>query len=168
MNETIAQYTARIAAFAEGKDPIAVQHRTYETLAGFVEGATAELLDRQRAPGKWSMRQILAHLADVEVVNTWRYRQMLEHSGVALDAFDQDEWARLGDYRVRDPDESLVIFRRLRDNNLRLFAKLTEEEWQKYGMHAERGKMTVRDLTGQIAGHDLNHIAQLREIVGNG
>ena len=161
--ESVAEYTARIKAHVEGKDPIAVQRESYEVIASLVEGLSREAVDRPWAPGKWSTREILAHLADVEVANAWRYRQILQRSGVVLTPFDQDEWAKLGDYSKSDAKESLELFRMLRKNNLALFARLGEEEWQRFGMHTERGKLTLKELVTQMAGHDLNHIAQLRE-----
>ncbi len=98
-------------------------------------------------------------------MSTWRYRQMIEQSGITLTSFDQGEWARLGDYSATEPKESLEIFRILRNRNLQMFARLTPEQWQCFGVHSERGKMTVEDLVRQMAGHDLNHIAQMTEIV---
>jgi hypothetical protein len=168
MNETIAQYMARIAGNIEGKDPLVVQRQSPDMLALLIEGVPEEALLRERAPGKWSVREILAHLAEAEMVSTWRYRQMIEQSGVTLTSFNQDEWARLGDYGATEPRESLQIFRLLRKKNLQMFARLTPEEWQRFGTHSERGKMTVKDLVRQMAGHDLNHIAQVRELVAKG
>ncbi len=166
MNETVAQYTARLKGYTEGKDPLGIQGETADTLARLTEGVAEEALTRQQAPGKWSAREILAHLAEAEIVIAWRYRQMVEQSGAGLAAYDQNEWARLGDYRAADPKESLELFRVLRKKNLQMLARLTPEEWQRFGVHSERGKMTVEDLVRQVAGHDLNHIEQLREIVG--
>jgi hypothetical protein len=87
---------------------------------------------------------------------------MIEHSGATLVGFDQDEWARLGDYDSWTPQEALEMFRLLREANLRLFGRLTQEEWQRYGMHAERGRITVEDLARHMAAHDVNHIDQVR------
>ncbi|HEY3936483.1 MAG TPA: DinB family protein [Bryobacteraceae bacterium] len=165
MNETIAQYSARIGGYIEGKDPLVVQRQTVETLTRLIEGVPEEALTRESAPGKWSVRDVLAHLAEAEMVSTWRYRQMIEQSSVTLTSFNQEEWARLGDYGATEPKESLEMLRILRKKNLQMFARLTPEEWECFGMHSERGKMTVEDLMRQIAGHDLNHIAQVREMV---
>lgn len=167
MAETIAEYTARLKGYVQDQDALTVQQRTYESIASLMRELPVKALDSERQPGHWSVRQILAHLADVEVANSWRYRQILENNGVALAAYDQDAWARLGDYATADEKESLEVFRLLRSNNLRLFARLTPEQWQRFGMHAERGKLTLQELVLQIAGHDLNHIAQLREIAAS-
>jgi hypothetical protein len=115
--------------------------------------------------GKWSVRAILAHLAEDELVSSWRYRQMIEHSGANLLGFDQDEWARLGDYDSWTPREALEMFRLLREANLRMFVRLTAEEWQRWGIHAERGRITVEDLARHMAAHDVNHINQVRRLL---
>jgi uncharacterized damage-inducible protein DinB len=90
---------------------------------------------------------------------------MIEHSGATLPGFDQDEWARLGDYDSWTPRDALEMFRLLREANLRMLARLTPEEWQRYGIHAERGRITVEDLARHMAGHDVNHINQVRRLL---
>jgi uncharacterized damage-inducible protein DinB len=142
-----------------------MQREAPGTLACLIEGAPDEMLNRQPATGKWSVRAILAHLAEDELVSSWRYRQMIEHSGATLAGFDQDEWARLGDYDSWTPREALEMFRLLREANLRMFRGITPEEWQRYGMHAERGRMTVADLVRHMAAHDVNHINQVRSLL---
>lgn len=161
------QYKARLAAYVEDKDPIAMQREAPETLARLVEGISTERLTQSPARGKWSIGAILAHLAEDELVSSWRYRQMIENSGTTLPGFDQDEWARLSDYDSWEPREALEMYRLLREANLRMLTKLTPEEWQRFGMHSERGRMTVKDLAFQMAGHDMNHIEQMRRILGS-
>jgi uncharacterized damage-inducible protein DinB len=160
------EYKARLAAYVKGKDPVAMQREAPGTLARLIEGVPSETLKRSPAPGKWSVCAILAHLAEDEVASAWRYRQMIENSGLNLASFDQNEWARLGDYDSWNPREALETFRLLREANLRMLAKLTPQEWERFGVHSERGRMTVRDLVAQMAGHDMNHIGQVRHILG--
>jgi hypothetical protein len=160
------EYKTRLAAYVKDKDPIAMQHEAPSTLARLIEGIPTERLKQSPAPGKWSVGAILAHLAEDEFVSSWRYRQMVENSGTNLPCFDQDEWARLSDYDSWEPREALEMFRLLREANLRMLTKLTPEEWQRFGMHSERGRMTVKDLAFQTAGHDINHIEQVRRILG--
>jgi hypothetical protein len=164
--ETIEQYKARILGLMEGQDAIAVQRETAAKLAQLVEGASREQLAKRPAADKWSVSEILAHLAEAEVSCFWRYRQMIEHNGSAIIPFDQDLWYKLGDYSARDPHDSLQLFRLMRDANLRMFDQLTPEQWKLGGVHAERGPMTVADLTRQMAGHDINHVAQVGKLVG--
>jgi hypothetical protein len=164
--EQAEQYQARLSSYIGDKDPIAIQRETPETLARLIDRAPDEVLNRRPAPGKWSVRAILAHLAEDELVSSWRYRQMIEHSGATLPGFDQDEWARLGDYDSWAAREALDMFRLLREANLRMFGRLTPDEWHRYGTHAERGRITVEDLARHMAGHDVNHIIQIRRLLG--
>jgi hypothetical protein len=165
MKETPEQYKARILALMEGKDAVAVQRETAARLTKLVEGVSSDKLAKRPAPDKWSVAEILVHLAEGEVSSFWRYRQMIEHNGSTIVPFDQDLWYTLGDYRSRKPEEALQLFRLLRETNLRLFDKLTPQQWQCGGVHMERGPMTVADLARQIAGHDINHLAQVEKLV---
>jgi hypothetical protein len=158
-------YKARILSFVEGKDPLEVQRATPGVLAGLVQGIPNSKLSERPVPDKWSVAEVLAHFAEGEIVSTWRYRQMIEHDGAGLPGYDQNLWNTLGQYSTRKPEESLVQFRLLREANLRMFDQLTPEQWKRHGVHAERGEMSVQDLVRQIAGHDLNHLEQVRKIL---
>jgi DinB family protein len=160
--ETPEQYQARLNSYVADKDPIEMLRAAPDVLAGLIEGATDALLNRRSPAGKWSVRAILAHLAEDELASSWRYRQMIEHNGAPLLGFDQDEWARLGNYESWSATEALSMFRLLREANLRMFGTLTPEEWQRHGFHAERGRITVEDLARHMAAHDVNHIMQVR------
>jgi hypothetical protein len=91
---------------------------------------------------------------------------MIEHDGPALLGFDQELWSRLGDYPSWKSQEALDMFCLLREANLHMFAQLTPAQWQRHGVHAERGKLTVQDLCRHMAAHDVNHIDQIRKILG--
>jgi len=158
-------YQARLDTYTEGKDPICMQREAVATLAELISTVTDADLRARPAPGKWSVGEILAHMAEDELATSWRYRQMIEHCGCDLASFDQDQWSELGDYASWNPKEALELFRLLRDANLRLLARLSSQEWQKFGIHAERGRITVSDLARHMAGHDMNHIDQIRRIL---
>jgi hypothetical protein len=160
-----AEYKARILSYVEGKDPIEVQRETPQLLAQLVNGVPGGRLRERPADNKWSVTEILAHLAAAEIGSSWRYRQMIEHNGCSLSPYDQELWNALGDYASRSPEDSLQLFRLLREANLRMFEHLTPEQWQCKGIHAERGEMTVEALARQIPGHDLNHVEQSRKIL---
>lgn len=162
---TAAEYKARILSYIEGKDPMAVQRETPAVLAQLVKGVSTDKLRARPAAEKWSVAELLAHLAEAEIGAFWRYRQMIEHNGSALQSFDQELWSSLGDYASQDPQHSLQLFTLLRKGNVVMFERLTPEQWNRHGMHAERGEMSVRDLATQIAGHDLNHLQQIRAIL---
>lgn len=159
-------YQARLSAYTAGNDPIAMQQEAPIILEELINGFSETKLKESPAPGKWSVGEILAHLAEDELATSWRYRQIIEHPGCELASFDQDQWARLGNYPSWDPKEALELFRLLRSANVRMLSQLGTEDWQKYGIHAERGKITVSDLARHMAGHDMNHIDQVRRILG--
>lgn len=159
------EYLARIRRYADAQDPLAAQRETPAILAKFITGKSREQLTTRPSKDKWSVGEILAHLAEDEISSAWRYRQMVEHSGIALAGFDQDLWARLGDYGSRVPQESLDLFRLLRGANLQFLQQLAPTQWDCFGIHAERGRITVPDLAAHMTGHDRSHIEQIRKIL---
>ncbi len=160
-----ATYRDKLEAYTEGKDFLTMQAEVPGILAELVAGVPEGSLRQRPKPDKWSVGEIIAHLAEDELTSSWRYRQMIENSGCALSAFSQDEWARLGDYASWRPADALHMFRLLREANLRMMSRLTDEEWDRFGVHAERGKISVRDLARHMAGHDMNHVEQVRAIL---
>jgi hypothetical protein len=160
-----AEYLARIREHSRGKDPLNLQKESPEILAALIANKSAQQLTTRPRVDKWSVAEILAHLAEDEIATAWRYRQMVEHSGLELPGFDQDMWARLGNYAARAPEDSLQMFRLLRSANLQFLRQLTPEQWECSGNHAERGRLTVRELAAHMAGHDANHIEQIRTIL---
>jgi uncharacterized damage-inducible protein DinB len=164
MQETAQQYIQRILGFIEGKEPLRVQQDTPKKLQKLIKPLSKAQLTRQPGPGKWSIAQILAHLADAELVGGWRMRSILGSNGISLQAFDQDAWAETFAYSRRDPKASLETFRVLRENNLSMLRALPKNLWENYGMHQERGKETITHIVRMFAGHDLNHLAQVEKI----
>lgn len=161
-----AEYLNRIRDLAQGGDFLSRQRQTPIVLAELTAHASHERLTTPPSEGKWSVSEILAHLAEDEIASAWRYRQMVEHSGISLPRFDQDLWCRLGNYASRNSRESLELFRLLRNANVYFLERLTPEQWECFGIHAERGRLTVRDLAAHMIGHDINHIEQIIKILG--
>ena len=161
-----AEYLNRIRDYAQGKDTLDLQRQTPTVLAALIANASDQQLTTRPSKNKWSIAEILAHLAEDEIATAWRYRQMVEHSGIALSGFDQDLWARMGDYASRVAQESLDLFRLLRSVNLQFLQQLAPEQWECFGIHAERGRITVRNLATHMAGHDANHVEQIRRLLG--
>jgi hypothetical protein len=166
MPETAQQYTQRILGHVDGQDAIKVQRGTAAKLKKLIHPLTPRELKWKSEPGKWSIAEIAAHLADAEIVVSWRMRSVLGANGTAIQAFDQDAWASVFQYGKRDAKQSLEVFRVLRENNLAMLKGLPRESWDNYGMHAERGKETIAHLARLYAGHDTNHILQVEGIVG--
>ncbi|MGA8442195.1 MAG: DinB family protein [Candidatus Sulfotelmatobacter sp.] len=165
MNETVQQYIQRMTSYAEGKQPLAVQAATAKKLERLIKGKSSAKLRMRPAPDKWSVSEILAHLADAETVGSFRMRLILGAPGTPIVAFDQDAWVSSGHYEKRDPRKSLELFRALREANLALLKSLTPEQWKHYGMHAERGPESIEHIVRMFAGHDINHLQQIARIL---
>jgi hypothetical protein len=165
MQETPQEYIQRMLGMLKGQKPIAIQSATPRKLGRLIARSSFAKLRKRPAPGKWSAAEIIAHLADCEIVTGWRMRQILGAPGSPIQAFDQDAWAATGHYEKRDARKSLEQFRVVREGNLALLKSLTAEQWKHHGMHAERGVETIEHITYMMAGHDLNHTAQVERIV---
>jgi uncharacterized damage-inducible protein DinB len=165
MQETPQQYTQRILGHSSGKDPITLQQTAPRKFAVLIKGLSKKRLTRRPEPGKWSIAEILAHMADAELVIGYRLRLILASNGTPIQAFDQDAWAETFNYGASDPKTSLETFRTLRESNLRLLSSVSSRLWKNYGEHQERGRETVEHIVRLIAGHDLNHIQQVEKIV---
>jgi DinB superfamily len=165
MQETPQEYTKRMMGMLNGQNPLKIQAATPNKLGRLVGRASSAKLRKKPAPGKWSAAEILAHLADCEIVTGWRIRQILGAPGTPIQPFDQDTWAVAGHYEKRDARKSLEQFRAAREGNLALLKSLTPEQWKQHGMHAERGVETIEHIVGMMAGHDLNHLGQVERIV---
>lgn len=164
MQETPQQYIQRILSHIDGKDPLRVQRETPKRLEKLIKPLSKKQLTQRPEPGKWSIAEILAHLADTELVGGFRMRLILGNNGVSIQPFDQDVWAETLGYSRRDPKVSLETFRVLRESNLAMLKSLPKNLWENYGMHQERGKETIAHIVRMFAGHDLNHLGQVENI----
>ena len=165
MGETPQQYSQRILKMSEGKDPLKSQSATPKKLESLLKRAPAAKLRKRPAPDKWSVVEILAHLADTEIVVGWRVRSILGAPGTPIQAFDQDVWAAAGNYAKRNPRKSIEQFRAVREANLALYKSLSPEQWKHFGMHAERGEESLQRILHMMAGHDINHVSQIERIL---
>jgi uncharacterized damage-inducible protein DinB len=164
MKETSDQYVKRILGYLDGQDPWKVQKSTAKKLEKATRRLSRKQMRKKPAPGKWSIAEILAHIADTEVVASWRIRLILGHDGTPIQGFDQNVWAGTFRYEDQDPRVSLKTFRILRESNLALLKQVPRNLWENHGMHSERGKETVSHIVRLFAGHDLNHLQQVKAI----
>jgi uncharacterized damage-inducible protein DinB len=165
MPETPQQYTQRILANAQGQDSIKVQSATNKKLARLIKGIPTAKLRKRPAPDKWSVAEILAHLADVEIVIGWRMRSILGAPGTPVQAYDQNAWVIAGHYEKRDPRKSIELHRTVREANLALFKSLSPDQRRHFGQHAERGQESIEHIVNMVAGHDINHVHQIERIL---
>jgi DinB family protein len=145
-----------------GRDPrdvIASTPNDLRRLAGEIGPAR---ITTPRAPGKWSARDILCHLADCEIVFAFRLRQALAEDHHVIQPFDQELWAKT--YGHGDAETALATFAAVRAWNLALLTDVTPQQLTKPVTHPERGDMTFDTIVETMGGHDRNHIKQLEEI----
>ncbi len=162
MKETPQEYTQRVLGYIEGKEPMDVLAATPKKLARLVKDLPRKRMARRSAEGHWSVTEVLAHLADTEMVYGCRIRLILEGGGAPIQGIDQDAWARFSDYPEQKPERSLEAFRINRERLLWLLKRLPEASWELFGMHSERGRETVRRMVELLAGHDVAHMNQIR------
>lgn len=165
MNETPQEYSNRMLGLVTDQDPLKIQAATPKKIERLIKGAAASRLRKRPAPGKWSVVEILTHIADTEIALGWRIRQVLSSPGISLQGFDQDAWAASGRYEKRSAAKSLAQFRALREANLALLKSLTPDEWKRHGMHVERGHESLAHIVRMTAGHDINHLGQIERII---
>ncbi len=150
------------ASFVGTREPREVVETTpleLHRLAGRIGSAR---MTSPRAPGKWSARDILAHLADCEIAFAYRLRQVLAEPHHVIQPFDQDRWA--APYAAMDANAALQLFEALRNWNVALLKTVTPAQLQKKTTHPERGDMTFQTIIETMAGHDINHLKQLEDI----
>jgi len=150
-------------SFLAGGDALATIRETAARLEKAIQTRDTEALNRPPAPAKWSVRDILAHLADCEVVFAFRLRQALAEDYHVIQPFDQDRWAAT--YPHYDARAALAVFTAVRQWNLALIAGLKPEARTKLLTHPERGEMTFEVVVETMAGHDLNHLGQIEAIL---
>lgn len=155
------------AAFLGEQDPLAVIGATpgrLGTLFGKLGAAGAE---HSPAPGKWSPRQILCHLADCEVAFAFRLRQAMAEARHVIQPFDQDAWAAVYGSAALDVASALETYSALRKWNVKFIQSVPAGTKSKALNHPERGDMTFGVVVETMAGHDLNHLGQIERIAAS-
>ena len=160
----IRAYVRKIDGYRAGREPLPLMRVGPAKVARAIQGLRSPQLRKRPAPGKWSIAEILGHLVDTEVVYGYRYRLALSQPGVPIPGYDQATWALALRHRERNPARLMEQITTLRKINLDLIESMPRRTWERYGMHSERGKETVRRTAELIAGHDLNHLDQILAI----
>ena len=157
-------YTKAVLGLLGDRDPIAVLEQTPGELTRLVTRLTAEELARPESQGKWSMRHVIRHLADSELVWGYRLRRVLAEDRPRIEGYDQDRWADRLHYDQADVVECMTEFRALRVGHLRLLRTLGPADKKRVGVHSERGEESVEHMMRMYAGHDTLHLKQLERI----
>ena len=150
------------ASFLNGQDPIEVITATPKRLEALATRFGPKRISEPPAPGKWSAREVLCHLADTEITFAFRLRQTLAMPRHVIQPFEQDDWAKR--YQAYDTQAALTAFAAVRRWNIALIRSVPSSELSKLVNHPERGDMTFQTLVETMAGHDLSHIRQIEAI----
>jgi uncharacterized damage-inducible protein DinB len=162
--EQARDYTAAILNLLGPRDPMDVLGRTDEGIRAAIAGMSDAQLSQPESAGKWSVRQVVRHLADSDLVWGYRVRMVLAQDRPPLTGYDQDLWAQRLHYERTPIDEALDLFSVLRRSNLRLLTNASADDLRRVGVHAERGEESVEHMVRMYAGHDLLHLRQLERI----
>jgi hypothetical protein len=157
-------YVTAILELLGDRDPLTVLRATPPALELILRETPADVLRRPEAPGKWSMTEVLAHLADSDLVWGWRLRLVLAQVRPPLTGYDQDAWSSALGYAEWDPADAVAMFSVLRKSNLRLLTRASPEDLQRVGVHVERGEESLAHHIRLYAGHDILHLNQLERI----
>jgi hypothetical protein len=142
--------------------PLEALADTADRIRRLVESWDADAFERSYAPGKWSARQILVHLAQTELALGTRARFALAQSGYTAQAFSQDDWIAIDG--ATDARTALAAYTSLRGLNLAMWRRLTAAQLDRGFSHPEYGELTVGWIMAQMAGHDIHHLKQLQAI----
>lgn len=157
-------YVKRVLSQLVGKDPMKVYAQTPEKLNRLLADVRSVEAQAHPISGKWSIAQIVSHLADCEIVLSYRLRKIIAEPGSEIELFDEKKWAKRLRYDSADWREKLELYSVLRKRQVALLRSLSPKEWKQIGIHAERGKETVARMVQLYAGHDLNHLGQIEAI----
>ncbi|HEY4099405.1 MAG TPA: DinB family protein [Gemmatimonadales bacterium] len=159
-------YVGETLALLGDRDPIAIMAETPAWVAARLEGRSLAQLRQPEAPGKWSLVQVVAHLADTEIAYGWRARMILTAEQPPIHGFDQGAWLERFDYASDDPSQALQTFTALRQWNLRVWRRGSNPaDLTRTGIHSERGPESLDTLRRLAAGHDLRHRRQIERIL---
>jgi hypothetical protein len=162
--ENAAQYIKSLMDLLGDRDPFEVQSQQFTRLQAELAGIDDATLRRPEKAGKWSIMQVVQHLADSELVCRYRMRMILAHPTPEIQGYDQDLWATELKYNEMDLSEALEQIRILRSANLKMLRGLSPAQMERIGNHSERGPESVRKILQMLAGHDILHLNQIKRI----
>ena len=136
--------------------------RTADDLAAALKGMPEAIVAKRPAENAWAAKEVVCHLRDTEESFMGRFQTLLANNEPKFLPIDPDAWARDRQYLRNDAAEALMSFRTKREEVLKFLGGLQPEQWERGGLHATRGRMTVKDFVALIAWHDDNHLDQLK------
>ena len=167
--DEVRAYVSRLTDALADRDPLSVMAELPSALRTLTAGLSEDMMRRPEGPGKWSVIQVLEHLADHEIINAFRLRSTIAEDAPALRGYDQTKWVGRLHYGEADAETVLRELEAARGRTLRLLRALGPAELERVGMHEERGPESIRLNMALTAGHDFVHrrqIARIRAAIG--
>jgi hypothetical protein len=159
--EEFEAYRDELLARLGDRDPIEVLARTPARLEARLTGLAEDVLAKRPRAGAWSVKEIVGHLGDSEWVYGYRLRLMLSHERPAIAGYDQDVMVSGLAHNDRPISMLLEEYGRLRGLNVDLYLRSRGSDWERVGLHSERGEESVGLSVSLLAGHDLRHTDQI-------
>jgi uncharacterized damage-inducible protein DinB len=144
------------------EEQLARMERTAADFAAAIKGVSDAALTRRPDEKSWSAKEVICHVRDTEESFMMRFQTIMEMDEPKFTPAEPDRWASERQYQRNDAAEALQAFRVRRDESLRFLRGLRAEHWERGGVHATRGRMSMKDFVGLMAWHDDNHLDQLK------
>ena len=160
------EYVKAMIDIVGDRDPIEMLEGAVAILRDELASIPDGKLSVPEAEGKWSIHDVIRHLAETEMVYGYRIRMVLSHDTPEIQGFDQDRWANIVEYEGASVGEFMSMLDILRTMNLKIYRRLSEEQLHRFGVHSERGPESVGRQIKLCAAHDEVHLAQVKRIAG--
>jgi hypothetical protein len=162
---TASAYTRALLDLLGSRDPVSVLSELMPWLDERIRTVDQRALRVPEAPGKWSVIEVVQHLADSDLVFGFRLRMIVTEDKPPLQGYDQDAWARTLKYHDVQLELAMDQLRSLRAANIHVLRQLSSGQLERVGLHSERGSETAGFLLRLMAGHDLVHRRQIDRIL---
>ena len=150
---------------AELKKHLEAAEKSPKQIAAAVSGVPDNVLRFKPSPDKWCILEILGHLADMDILNAYRLRQMLADEKPVIAPIDQDAWAKNLGYMESSPAELVALYGLNRHANLQLLRRMKPGDLEKSAYHPElKRQVTVAEMVGRLGAHGANHLEQIERL----
>jgi hypothetical protein len=136
--------------------------RTGDELEAAIRGRDDQTLSRRPDGKNWAAKEVICHLRDTEEMFLARFEAIVATNDPKLTGVNPDRWAEERQYLTNDAARALTAFRARRGDSLDFLRKLGRDDWQRGGIHATRGRLTIDEFVTLMAWHDDNHLDQLK------
>lgn len=135
--------------------------KTAVKIRASVEGASRELLQWRPKPGAWSIQEIVGHLIDSNIVNSYRIRKIVAEPVAPIATFAHEEWVAVQQFHTMELEEMLAVYDALTSYNALFLSKLDAAQWERHGTKFEE-PISIRHIIDTfICNHVEGHLQQI-------